>query len=241
MIVSSVTLLACRDTLAAGRKVQLSGRHPVAPGDSDSTVLHCRRPSDVRCTEWTALPAAVTALEPEHLPALHADALAEAWRDGAWDLHVSFQPPLVGPELGLVSAFADFSGAPDWLELALLRAAGAGRLVRWCWRPQRGGPDIRKRQRRPDVTLGPDFGRAGPPPARPEPVWRWRKPRSWTIRLGAHVEAEPAGAPEHRATPRQRAYIVALRQRTGREVGEPLPAALSVSEASAMIERLSAS
>jgi hypothetical protein len=106
----------------------------------------------------------------------------------------------------------------------------------------RNGPDIRiKAWRDRDATLNAEAGRDGAPPACRAPIWSWRQYRSWTIRLGQDLTA-PAPSPRRgpRATARQRAYIVDLRRRTKLEMGAPLPAALTIAEASAMIDRLRA-
>ena len=230
--ISSHCILACRDTLAAARCTQFSGGHP-----DPEAAAEIDTPAGVSVRVWSSTPALVREVDAQHMPGLHAQALQSAWADGAWDLRVSLLPPLAGPELGLLTAFRDWSGAPDPLLPALIRAAGGGRLAMWAWRPMRGAPLIRHKQTRRDMTLDADYGRPGSPPARAEPNWAWRKSRDWVIRLGA-AEGTPAGRRERRATPRQRACIVALRRVTGREVGAPLPAKLTLAEASVMIDRL---
>ena len=252
--VSSRRILACRDTLAAGTITRGAGMCPVRRDQwfSAADNLQIRTdldnlPARVSAIDLEALPGIVQDTYAGNLPELHAAALGQAWTDGAWDLAVDLLSPLHGPQLGLVAAGLDYESCDAALLPLLLAAAQAGRLAMWMWRPMRNAPLTRSRAHHAkDASLEGDGGRAGEPPAGlTSPIWTWEHSRQWVIRLGrwseAHKPPPPkprGGAPQARATGAQRAYIVALRRRTGLELGDPLPASLGRREASAMIDRL---
>nr|WP_314075197.1 hypothetical protein [uncultured Roseococcus sp.] len=236
--ISSVSILACRDTLAAGLLTRLAGAAPVEPGAAESMLDRQDLPVGISAREWTALPRMVTPIEAEHMPHLHAEALSRAWRCGAWDLQVTLHPPLLGPELGLVVANTDWEDCEPGLLEALIRAAESGRLATWLWRPMLGGPALRRQAHQDrDASLRPDGSRDGVPREVVTPNWAWEGGRSWTLRLGIPSAGVEADASAPRATGRQRAYIVALRRELGRS-GEPLPAKLTRPEASRIITEL---
>jgi hypothetical protein len=179
--IKSRRILACRDTLAAGLLTQPAGMIQDATAD---TIGPAPLPTGVAARVLTAHPAYARPIRALDIEGLHDTALSMAWRDGAWDLRFDLIPPLAGPELGLVSAFVDYSADPD-LEAILLDAASRGRLATWAWRPMRDGPATRRRlYGEADLTLGPDLGRTGEPPALRRPDFGRPGGRPWVIRLG---------------------------------------------------------
>lgn len=242
--VSSRRILASRETLAAGLATRYSGMHPVPPGQPSGdgiTVDMTDLPAGISVGIRESTPAIVTPLDPDDLPSLHRTALAAAWADGAWELQVEFHPQLADLELGLVTAWTDWSACPPHVQRWILDAAERGLLATWYWRPMRAGPAIRMAAHHAkDASLRPDGGRDGDPPATlREPDWRKRNAWSWTVRLGTWSEAHrPKSRPPYSppATPRQRAYIAALHHAAGRR--PDIPARLTLREASAMIDEL---
>lgn len=235
--VGSRMILACRDTLAAGLATRIVGLYPT---DTRETRVD-RRGLDraIRTTELESIPSIVTPIEGEHIPDIHALALASAWREGAWDMQVVLHPPLSGAQLGIVDIHRDYDGSA--IKSMLIAAARAGRLATWLWRPMLQGPLIRRLAHLTrDVTLRADGGRDGAPPVVSAPIWDWRGGRVWAITLGTGTGRSAPRRPtaERRATNSQRAYIVHLRHKTRTDVGTPLLASLTVPEASAMITRL---
>lgn len=233
------TILACRETLAAGLGQRRGGMRPARAGLS---VDLAGMPDSVNVSVREGYPSIVERLDPADLDDVHADAVTKAWRDGAWDIRVHALPPLAGTELMLIShrQFAD-GGLRD----QLLAAAERGSLVTWLWLPMRDGPALRRAAHaKKDRTLDKEAGRAGPAPENLlRTKWKWTSWRDRTIRLGEWSDEhrpkprQPRYGASARATDAQRGYIVALRRRAGRE-GEPLPAALTRGEASAIIDDL---
>ena len=248
LTVGSHSILACRDSLAAAYCTRYLGWTPLAAGDAASErdyavavkpgalprgiTMIATQPHDIRVAEMDAVA----------MDDLHNFAVGQAWTDGAWDLQLSFVPALDGSALGLVTAVRDYSACDPLLKEMLVDAAGRGRIAHWMWRPMRAGPPMRRKAHaHKDITLLADGGRAGPPPANLKtPDWSWRKGREWTLQLGAAcAEPAPAQAAPRRATGRQRACIVALRRKLG-DGPSPLPARLTIREASMMIDVLQA-
>lgn len=236
--VGSRMILACRDTLAAGLATRFAGLHPTEP--SETRVDRRDLDSAIRIMEYESLPAIVAPIDGHCLPDIHDFALTSAWREGAWDLQMVLHPPLSGAQLGIVDIHRGYECAS--IELALIAAARAGRLATWLWRPMLGGPSIRQRAHLArDITLRANGGRDGSPPRGPDVIWDWRGSRAWEITLGVGTTTDRPPQPsraDRRATNAQRAYIVHLRQKTRTEIGDPLPASLTISEASRMIDRL---
>lgn len=228
--ISSRCVLACRDTLAAGLATQMSGMHP-----SDEQIVDLL--AGIRATSIESLPAIVVAQAACSLDALHDQAMAQAWADGAWDILVSFHPPLDATGLGLVTAYKDYSLTGDLSE-RLCDAAERGRLATWAWRPMRNGPAVRvKAHAAKDTTLRPDGGRDGrPPDDSARPIWGWRKSRAWLIRLGQWSDAHRPKPRQRPATERQRACIIALELAAGRR--PELPRRLSFDAAGRWIDGL---
>ncbi|MFB2530736.1 hypothetical protein ACEYYA_01045 [Paracoccus sp. p3-h83] len=180
------------------------------------------QPVGVTALDWQR--AAETTLPLQIAPDTEAQILASAWALGAWDVTRTVLPANVEGALPPV-----LGGLAD-----LARRHG---LVSWSYRPMLGGPVMRiKAWARRDTTLTPILAaRAGDmpliaiPPIQPG--------RQVTIRLGREDTAQAQPRPPRRATGRQRAAIVAMRRRLG-EGGQPLPAALTVAEASTIISDL---
>ena len=164
---------------------------------------------------------------PNHVEALPTapddmSILRAAWQSGAWDVaRHCYGPGYAGPMPPSLETIHDQMRAHGWTS--------------WSWRPMMMAPEIRQRAHaHRDLTLVPlMLGRAGEPPEIKVPPALPGTMR--VIRLGIDPAAKSRPGP--RATGKQRAYIVALRRGTAEE-GQPLPASLSRSAASAMIDRL---
>jgi hypothetical protein len=233
LAISSRRILACRDTLAAGLLTQPAG---VIEDDHRETLGPAPLPAGVKARVLASHPAYATPIRALDIEGLHDTAMGMAWRDGAWDLRVDLIPPLAGPELGLVSAFVDYSADPG-LEAILLDAASRGRLATWAWRPMRDGPATRQRLHgAADLTLGPDLGRTGEPPAQRRPDFGRCGGRKWVIRLA--LDETRAGPRPRPATVNQRGYLARLLRQAGQ--ADRLPARLTFDQASAWIDQLKA-
>lgn len=225
----SVSILACRDTLAAVLVTRIAGMVPMAAHEA----LREAAPQGVRVLAWESIPPIATPLAASSIPALHEDAMRRAWRSGAWDLAVWLYRAPHGAESNIIPRidFAEAEGAAG----PLMLAATVGRLAEWTWRPMHGGPPLRaKAHAHKDQTLLPDLSRAGEPPDHTPPFWDWRGTRQWAYRLGSRPAA--AASRPRQATLRQRACIIALELRAGRR--PDVPARLSFAAASAWIDRL---
>lgn len=237
--IGAITVLACRDTVAAGVATRFSGCAPApnadAPDPNNAVQITLRRPpTGVEGMMYVAPPELVAPLRAASLDEVHDFAIRSAWAAGAWDVNVTVFRPLSGVEVGVVLANRDFGEAPG-LAAALVAAAESGRLATWSWRPMHCAPDIRARAwKDKDPTLRHDMSRAGNPPQDlVRPIWTWRNQRSWVLRLG-----RPTGLRSRVATGRQRAAIVAMHRHLGRRA--VVPARLGFDRASVWIDALRA-
>ncbi len=151
-------------------------------------------------------------------------AIGAAWAHGAWDINRTVIPAgYDGPLPPNVALIAD-----------AVREQG---YVSWTWRPMLRGPEIRAKQKRPDLTLDKwTLGRDGAPPeVRRPPIVAGR---SVLIKLGDDGTRKPAASRRRSwlATDRQRAYLQVLLRKAGED--ETLPDDLDKRSASAWIDRL---
>ena len=198
MSVKFRTVIACRDTLAAGyvetpfRRSQKSDAVP----DSDpalATVRASRHYWRERC-DMIADPISeidlgivaahrgygiVMPIGVASMSILRSRLINRAWRDGAWDMTEHHYPPINGDSLGVVSANRrwldaererlDADAPRASLERWLSDAAVAGSLVVWSWRPMVDNPYLSYWLPK-DRSLAPDGSRGGDAPLlkRPE-------------------------------------------------------------------------
>ena len=163
-----------------------------------------------------------------HLPAMidtEGMAIHAAWEHGAWDISRTTVP-------------AGYDGPLPPAMAPIAEAARTQGYVSWYWRPQLRGPDIRAKQKRPDVTLDKwTRGRHGPPPeVRRPPIIAGR---SVVIKLGDDGRRPIARDRKNQtwqATDRQRDYLRALLRGAGED--DALPDDLDLRAASAWIDRL---
>ena len=242
MAIATRSVLACRDTLAAGFSERHAGSIQMAPLPN--------MPSGVSSMVRDGHPHIITRLDAAPIADLHDEVIAMAWRDGAWDVQVVMSPPLDGPSLGVVVGNRQF--ADDLLADQLVAAAMAGRLIQWTWMPLLCGPALRRKAHQAkDATLNADGGRDGPPRAGLTPLpLHWRQGRVTDIRLGIRSEIDKAAiAARHRprgkhrsapkldrATAAQIAYLTDLWAKGQQE--DELPGDLTVRQASALITKL---
>ena len=230
--IGSRSVLACKDTLAAAFVERLAGMQLTPTPDALES-------NGVSAMVWQSHAKMAHGLDGVALDDLHCEVLSTAWRDGAWDVRLMTPPPRTGIELMSV---ASLQFEDSLLKEQLIDAAQNGTLAWWTWLPLHNGPLLRRRAHQAkDCTLRADGGRDGPiPESKCEIKWRWRTHADRTIRLGDWSDQhrpKPTHGPDARAPHRVRGYIVDLRRRLGRS-GEPLPAALTRSQASAIIDDL---
>lgn len=263
MPAKSCTVLACRDTLAAGlveTRFGALGTDDAAP--EHATVRASRAwwrdraellGSDLNESDLEIVAAhrgydLVVPIVASSIDDLRKALLVRAWRDGAWDMIEHHHGPLSGIELGLVSAnrrwldgererrFADAPRA--MLERWLTDAAQQGSLIVWSWRPMVANPHLAHWLTK-DITLSPDGSRDG--------VVRYKRyPHAGCGRryvLGVNHprpqrhKRQRAPVGEVAATQRQRDYLAALLRRS-RQAHTPLAEDLTRKQASAMIDAL---
>lgn len=176
-------------------------------------------PAGVTGTVWSARDRHVA-----ELPAMiSAEPLiiAAAWAQGAWDIQ-------------RVAIAAGYDGGlPDHVDRQVAEQWRAQGWISWYWRPMLRGPEIRAKQRRPDITL--DRWSLGRPDAPPEVRTVTIRPgQEVVIRLGRHKDKpQPDVMP---ATAKQRSYLASLLATAGRDT--TLPDDLDMRQASAWIDSL---
>lgn len=216
LAISGITVLA---PLAVGAPLLAIGWAGLIPDGTHEIDA----PQNISVMAMARAPDSVVPLPP--MVDTEGQVISAAWAHGAWDItRTSIGAGYSGPMPPYAASIAGD-----------LRDQG---YVSWYWRPMLRGPEIRDRQKRPDLTLDRwTRGRDGPPPeiSRPPLV----AGRQVTIKLGddgRRHRARQAEALYQPATDRQRAYLTRLLRDAGEDAC--LPERLDRRAASAWIDRL---
>jgi hypothetical protein len=263
MPIKSRSVLACRETLAAGLMDTHFSTICTVDGRPETATVRASRAwwrdrQDLLGETTSELDLDIIAAHRGYnlvvpiaaggIDDLRNRLLDRAWRDGAWDVTEHHYGPISGVELGIVSAHrrwldaereARSADAPRaTLERWLTDAAQQGSLIVWAWRPMVANPHL-AHWRKKDTTLAPDGSRTGELSYRCYP----HAGCGYRYVLGVNPpkplrpkRARPARG-EPAATRRQREYITAILRRLHRG-DEQVPNNMTRKQASSLIDSL---